>query len=99
MTMYATTVKPGNEISGPWVGQQGCGVDQLHVLDVHTKGSDSIQFAMTPRSINLLATYAGNMASCLKITMSLTSHTSTKLKIQPLVHTNKSMSVYLFTYL
>ena len=72
-------------------------MDQLYILDVNTKGSESVHFAMTLEFINPLATYAGNLASSLNITMSLTSHTSTELKIQPLVHTNKSMSMHLFT--
>ena len=69
----------------------------LFVNSIHGKDSDCVSFAMTPQSIHLLITYAGNIASSLNVTMSLTSRISTKWKIQPLVHTNKSESMHLVT--
>jgi len=68
----------------------------LFAMSIETKNGNLIHFAMTPETIGLIGTYARNMSSTLGVTVSMTSHTSTKLKIQPSANRNTATSLRLF---
>jgi hypothetical protein len=63
---------------------------------IHYEGMNVIHMMMTPESIGVLASYAPVVCAKMKMTSSMLRYSSTKLKIQPPVHTSRASSLSIY---
>lgn len=68
----------------------------LFGFSLHTTGAKLIHMVMTPESIVMLSTMSSAITRQTGVTISITSHGSTKLSIRPSVSANRNSSLRLF---
>lgn len=94
MTTHLTLVEVDNEIRGRWAGRLVCNMSStLFCFTIYTTNTNMIHLVAMPEKVLMIASWSESVAGSLGVTVSVTTHGSTKISIRPSVFVNRNTSL------